>query len=76
MRDASEMTAREFADEVDRLGEAGESQDDIAAVFGLTKSQVRYKLMSSGYTWNSETRVRIAGTGQRLAQVRELTEAA
>ncbi len=56
----------EFAREVDRLGEDGKSQDEIAAHFGLSRAQVRHRLDRSHLAWAAESRVRLDVNNVRL----------
>jgi hypothetical protein len=76
MTDADTLTPDEFAREVDNLGAQGLSQEEIGAHFGLTKYQVRWRLLNNGYTWRIETRVRRSGSGEKLAPAAPLAEAA
>lgn len=62
--DPETMSPQEFAQTVDRLGAEGFSQEQIAGKFGLSRHQVRWRLLNAGFIWGAQTRVRVAHTGE------------
>ena len=59
-------TPEQFAAEVARMGAKGLSQKQIAGHLKMSRAQVEYRLLQSGYKWTSQVRVQEARTGEDL----------
>lgn len=71
-----EMSAHQFAEAIAALGAEGKSQEQIADALGMTKSQVRWRLLNSGYSWTSEVLVKLSLTGEVVRPVQQEAVAA
>lgn len=61
---AQDLTVEQLAQAVAEMGAAGRTQQEIAEALGSTLSIIRYRLANAGYVITSETRVKLAHTGE------------
>jgi hypothetical protein len=60
----------ELVRRMDQLGREGKTQEEIAAAVGAdTRANLRNRLLTNGFLWESENRVRLALTKERLEDV-------